>query len=265
MKIACLTSKHIPLAAVAPPGCEVVEYTYQNPFAGSEPLTWRVADLIVAATGIRAVQDGCDAIIVNALSDFGVSIMRDVMKGPIVGAAYAVSCAAGAFGDRYSLVDIWPEASCGVVNQRFKDYGIFDKFASLRFLHDDEFMGDAQAVATNFTEVTTCDVRYVNRVAAEIDKAIEEDSPDAILLGCTCMSAAAPKLNERVSVPVLNASQVAVDMAASLAAQHGPVTLNDADAGRFWISSITNFIQQLGNKALELHEADIAAFVGAQA
>jgi allantoin racemase len=146
-----------------PPGCELVEYTYQNPFAGSEPVTWRVADLIVAATGIRAVQDGCDAIIVNALSDFGVRIMRDVMRGPIVGAAYAVSCAAGAFGDRYSLVDIWPPASCEVVNQRFRDYGIFDKFASLRFLHEDSFMGDAKAVATNFAEVTTCDIRYVNR------------------------------------------------------------------------------------------------------
>ena len=150
----------------------------------------------------------------------------------------AVSAAAGMLGSRFTLIDIWPPAACGVVNQRFRDYGIFDKIVSMRFLAEDELYDDGEAVGQLFGAVTTCDISYVERVRAEIDKTVVEDVPDAILLGCTCMSAAAAGLNERSPVPVLDASQIAVDMAASLATRHGPLTLNDAHAGRFWAGSI---------------------------
>ena len=71
--------------------------------------------------------------------------------------------------------------------------------------------------------------------------------PGVIVLGCACMSTAAPKLNDRSSVPAVNATQRAVDLAASLGAKHGPLTLHDADAGR--AGSITSFIRDLGENA----------------
>jgi allantoin racemase len=256
MRIACLTSKHIPVVATPPPGWELVEYTYANPFAAG-PVADQICDLIVAATGIRAIEDGCDAIMINALSDFGAKILRDVVHGPVVGAAYALSMAAGVFGNRYSLVDIWPPEGLEVVNERFQDYGVLDRFVSMRFCADNSVMNDLDWVVQNFEDTRTCNANYLQRIQVEIDKAVAEDSPDAILLGCTCMSAAAATLNDRSPVPVLNATQLAVDLAASLGRQHGPMSLNDVDAARHWVGSITHYVRELGEKAYQLFAEDV--------
>lgn len=256
MRMACLTLPTIPVQAVAPPGWELVEYRYSNPFP-SGPAAIQISDLIVAAAGLRAVEDGCDAIVVNTLADFGVKLLKEVLHGPVVGACYAAVSAAATLGDRFSLVSIWNPACAEIVQARFLEYGVADRCASMRFCTTDD--NQLEDPIFNYDQLATCDLRYVDLVSREVQAVVTDDAPDAVILGCTCMSPAALHLEQRTAVPVIDASQVAVDLAASLGSRHGPMRVQEGAAARFWPAPLSQSIRELGERAEAIYLEQVGA------
>jgi allantoin racemase len=265
MKIACLTQPTIPVMATAPDGCELVEYHYENPFPIGRTAI-QICDLIVAGVGIQAIEDGCDAIVINTLADFGAAILKDVARGPVVAAGYAAFSAAAALGrGRFSVVSIWPPATGLVVQERLREYGATDRCVSMRHCMSDEEAGENPAhKAETFAHIASCDARYVSQMSRAIDAAIAEDSIDSIILGCTCLSPTAARLGDRAGVPVIDATQTAVDLAISLGARHGPLTLDDSTTDRFWAGPMSGFVGELGLYARGLHARGIAAKAGSR-
>ena len=265
MKIACLTQPAIPVIATAPDGCELVEYAYENPFPIGRTAI-QICDLIVAAAGIRAVEDGCDAIVINTLADFGAAILKDVTRGPVVAAGYAAFAAAAALGSgRFSIVSIWPPATGLVVQERLHEYGAADRCVTMRHcISDEEAAARPAHKAETFGHIASCDTSYMTQMSQAINAAIAEDSIDSIILGCTCMSATSARLGDRARIPVIDATQTAVDLAISLGSRHGPMTFDDSKTDQFWPDSMSRFVGDLGQYARELHVRSITARVGAQ-
>jgi allantoin racemase len=265
MKIACLTQPAIPVMATAPDGCELVEYTYENPFPIGRTAI-QICDLIVAAVGIQAIEDGCDAVVINTLADFGAAILKDVARGPVVAAGYAAFTAAAALGSgRFSIVSIWPPATCLVVQERLREYGAAERCVTIRHCISDEEAGQRPAhKGETFAHIASCDASYMTQMSQAIDAALAEDSIDSIILGCTCMSPTAARLADRAGVPVLDATRTAVDLAVSLGSQHGPVTLDDSRTDRFWAGRMSSFVGELGQYARELHARSVATRAGSR-
>jgi Asp/Glu/hydantoin racemase len=265
MKIACLTQPAIPVMATAPDGCELVGYTYENPFPIGRTAI-QICDLIVAAVGIQAIEDGCDAIVINTLADFGAAILKEVARGPVVAAGYAAFTAAAALGSgRFSIVSIWPPATGLVVQERLREYGAAQRCVTMRHCISDEEAGQRPAhKGETFAHIASCDASYMTQMSQAIDAAMAEDSIDSIILGCTCMSPTAARLGDRAGVPVLDATQTAVDLAVSLGSQHGPVTLDDSRTDRFWAGSMSSFVGELGQYARELHARSVGTKVGSR-
>lgn len=263
MKIACLTQPAIPVMATAPDGCELIQYTYENPFPIGRTAI-QICDLIVAAAGIRAIEDGCDAIVINTLADFGAAILKDVTRGPVVAAGYTAFSAAAALGSgRFSIVSAWPPATGLVVQERLREYGAAERCVTMRHCISDEEAGSRPAhKAETFTHIASCDASYLTQMSQAIDAAIAEDSIDSIILGCTCMSPTAARLGDRAHIPVIDATQTAVDLAISLGSRHGPVTLDDSRTDRFWAGSMSRFVGDLGQYARELHVRSVTTKVG---
>jgi allantoin racemase len=265
MKIACLTQPAIPVMARAPDGCELVEYTYENPFPIGKTAI-QICDLIVAAAGIRAIEDGCDAIVINTLADFGAAILKDVARGPVVAAGYAAFAAAAILGSgRFSIVSIWPPATGLVVQERLREYGAAERCVSMRHcISDDEALKRPAHKAETLGQIASCDTSYMTQMAQAINAAAAEDSIDSIILGCTCMSPTSARLGDRARIPVLDATQTAVDLAISLGSRHGPMTLDDSRTDPFWTGSMSRFVGELGQYARELHVRNVTTGVGAR-
>jgi Asp/Glu/hydantoin racemase len=257
MKIACLTQPTIPVMATPPDGWELVEYHYENPFPIGRTAI-QICDFIVASVGIRAVEDGCDAIVINTLADFGAAILKSIVHGPVVAAGHAAVSATRTIGSgRFSLVSMLPPATALVVQQRLREYEAADRCVKMRHCVSDEEMYSSDASKSEtLSDITSCSVRYMTQMSQAINDAVAEDSIDSIILGCTCMSPTAHQLSEKAAIPVIDATQTAVDLAASLASVDGPMTVNDTSTDRFWAGSISTFVRDLGSSAQQLHAAN---------
>lgn len=265
MKIACLTQPAIPVMATAPDGCELVEYTYENPFPVGRTAI-QLCDLIVAAVGIQAIENGCDAIVINTLADFGAATLKEVTRGPVIAAGYAAFCAAAALGSgRFSIVSIWPPSTGLVVQERLREYGVAERCVKMRHCISDEEAGKRPTHKTEtFDHIASCDTTYMTQMSQEINAAIAEDSVDSIILGCTCMSPTSARLGNHARIPVIDATQTAVDLAISLGSRHGPVTLDDSRTDQFWAGSMSRFVGELGQYARELHARSVTTRVGSR-
>ena len=161
-----------------------------------------VFDMYIAEAGLRAEEEGYDAVIMDTVSDSGMYALRSRLSIPVIGPGL-VSYAVGIIlGKRFSIITMWDKWT-HLYEKNLAIYHLEQKCASVRAVNippDVEalFAGKEEEIFAKLTE--------------EGRKAIEEDGADVILLGSTTMHQAGDYMSAHLPAPVINPGPVAIKL-----------------------------------------------------
>jgi len=134
-------------------------------------------ELAVIEAGIKAEEEGFDAVCINTVSDSGLAALRS----------------------RLSILTMWPRWF-PLYRKTLKEYGLESRLASVRSI---DVRPDTEALLQGKEEFVFGKLLEAGR------RAIEEDGADVIVLGSTTMHQSHAYLAEHLPVPVLNPGVIA--------------------------------------------------------
>ena len=159
-------------------------------------------ELAVIEAGIKAEEEGYDAVCVNTVSDSGLSALRSRLSIPVLAPGIAAFHTACMLGQKFSILTMWPRWY-PLYRKTLKEYGLEARLASIRSI---DVRPDTQALLEGKEEVVFAKLLDAGRLA------IEQDGADVIVLGSTTMHQAHAYLAEHLPVPVLNPGLIAYKM-----------------------------------------------------
>jgi allantoin racemase len=194
-------------AAQLPP--EVVGTDYEVDFVA---VSWGAAlgdsyydtmlmDMSVFEAGLRAEEEGYDAVCIDTVSDSGMYALRSRLSIPVIGPGQAGIHAACMLGHKFSVVTMWPQWF-HLYRKILSEYKLEARCASLRSI---DTRPDLEELLEGKEEVV------FQKLEDESRRAIEEDGADVIVLGSTTMHQSHAYLAEKLPVPVINPGQVAFE------------------------------------------------------
>ena len=86
----------------------------------------------MAAAALRAERCGCDAAFINSTSDYGLQKIRAFVDMPVVGSGEAGAVVAASIGQRFAIVQVWPEWSRWLSARAVISAGAGDRCCSIR-------------------------------------------------------------------------------------------------------------------------------------
>jgi len=165
-----------------------------------------VFDMYIAEAGLRAEEEGYDAVIMDTVSDSGLYALRSRLTIPVVGPGL-VSYAVGILlGKRFSIVTMWDKWT-HLYEKNLAIYGLQEKCASVRAVN---IPPDVEALFAGKEE------EMFEKLTDAGRKAIDEDGADVILLGSTTMHQAGDYMSAHLPAPVVNPGPVAIKLTESL-------------------------------------------------
>ncbi|MFQ5660520.1 MAG: aspartate/glutamate racemase family protein [Gammaproteobacteria bacterium] len=158
-----------------------------------------IMESIVIEAGLKAEEQGFDAICINSVSDSGMAALRSRLNIPVIGPGQASFHIACTLGHTFSILTMW-EAWFPLYKKVLNDYGLEKQLASMRHINT---RPDVQELLEGKEEIV------FGKLEAEATRAIEEDGADVIVLGSTTMHQSHHYLSKRLPVPVINPGVVA--------------------------------------------------------
>lgn len=156
-------------------------------------------DMSVFEAGLRAEEEGYDAVCIDTVSDSGMYALRSRLSIPVVGPGQAAMHVACMLGHRFSVITMWDEWF-HLYRKILSEYKLEPRCASLRSIRT---RPDLQELLEGKEEV------IFKKLEEESRRAIDEDGADVIVLGSTTMHQSHGYLSQRLPVPVINPGQVA--------------------------------------------------------
>jgi allantoin racemase len=169
---------------------------------GNGPYEMTLFDIYVIEAGVRAEDEGYDAVIMDSVSDSGLQALRSRLNIPVMGPGLVSQAVAVMLGRRFSIITMW-DKWVYLLRRNLETYHLEDRCASIRFVNippdvENLFAGKEQEMFQALT--------------AEAHKAVTEDGADVILLGSTTMHQAADYMSAHLPVPVINPGPIAIKM-----------------------------------------------------
>src|SRR5262249_16202057 len=146
-----------------------------------------------------------DAIIIACFDDTGLDAARCQADVPVVGIGEAAFHAASFLSCKFSVITTLGRSVPGI-EANLKRYGLVARCAKVR------------ATAIPGLELERGDRGTVAGMKAEMGGALEEDTAEAIVLGCAGMADLMRSLSEEFKVPVIDGVACATTFAEALAA-----------------------------------------------
>ena len=175
-----------------------IEFTFRPVKAGpanySSHHDFVLADLSILEAGMRAQEEGFQAVCIDTMSDSGVAALRSVLDIPVFGPGRASMLAALMLGDRFSIVTM-TERWKPLYKKALDELGMHHKCASIRSV---EVPPDNQSLLSGKEE----DLFPLLHAAAL--KAVEEDGAEVLILGSTTMHQSHAYLAGKLPVPLIN-------------------------------------------------------------
>jgi len=188
--------------AVALPSTEVIAV---NPESGP-PSIEGYYDEAFAVPGLIAEMQkagAVDATIIACFDDTGLDAARSFSPAPVIGIGEAAFHLASLIAGKFSTITTLSR-SIPAIEHNLVRYGLSARCVRVR----------AADVAVLELEVPGSPARA--RISREIDRAIQEDNADAIVLGCAGMTDLADALSREHGLPVVDGVAAAVKLAESL-------------------------------------------------
>ena len=133
-----------------------------------------------------------DAVIIGCFHDPAIDAAREMFDDIIIaGPGESAVQIASVLGKRYSLISVRQKTTTRML-ENIRNVGLITKLASVRPL-----------------EIRVSDLQknhdfLLQRMREEIEKAIEEDNADVIVLACTMETGQYRKLQEKFKVPIID-------------------------------------------------------------
>jgi allantoin racemase len=145
---------------------------------------------------------GAEAAIVACFDDPGIDAARAIAPFPVLGICEAAMRMAGFLGHRFTIVTTLP-ISLPAMDGLIRRYGMAER-------------GRARAAGVPVLALEDRASGAVEKVRAEIRRAIAEDGAECILLGCAGMADLARDLTAEMGLPVIDGVAAAVKLAEGL-------------------------------------------------
>jgi allantoin racemase len=165
-----------------------------------------IFDMYITEAGLRAEEEGYDAVIMDTVSDSGLYPLRSRLSIPVIGPGLVSYAVAIMLGKRFSIVTMW-EQWRHLYEKNLDLYHLWEKCASIRSI---DVPPNLEALLTGKED------EVFPALVAEAQKALDEDGADVILLGSTTMYQAAQYMSERLPAPVINPGPVAIKLTEAL-------------------------------------------------
>jgi Asp/Glu/hydantoin racemase len=165
-----------------------------------------VFDMYIAEAGLRAEDEGYDAVIMDTVSDSGLYALRSRLTIPVIGPGLVSYAVAIMLGKRFSIITMWDKWR-HLYEKNMDTYHLWEKCASIRAVN---IPPDVEALFTGKEE------EMFARLAEEAQRAIDDDGAGVILLGSTTMHQAGDYLARNLPVPVINPGPVAIKLAETI-------------------------------------------------
>ena len=165
-----------------------------------------VFDMYIVEAGLRAEEEGYDAVIMDTVSDSGLYALRSRLTIPVIGPGIVSYAIAMILGKRFSIITMWDKWR-HLYEKNLDTYHLWDKCASIRAV---DIPPDVEALFAGKEE------EMFTRLTEEAQKAIDEDGAGVILLGSTTMHQAGDYMAQHLSAPVINPGPVAIKITESL-------------------------------------------------
>lgn len=162
-------------------------------------LDMAVMEMAVIQAGIKAEEQGFDAVCINTVSDSGLYALRSRLSIPVMAPAITSFHLACSLGHKFSVLTMWPQWHT-LYRKTTKEYGLEHRLASIR---DIGVRPDTQELLQGKEDIVFAALVEAGK------KAIEEDGADVLVLGSTTMHQSHEYLARHLSVPVLNPGVVA--------------------------------------------------------
>ena len=158
-----------------------------------------IMEMAVIEAGIKAQDEGFDAVCINTVSDSGLSALRSRLSIPVLAPGIAAFHTACMLGQKFSILTMWPRWY-PLYRKTIKEYGLESRLASIRSI---DVRPDTEALLQGKEEVVFAKLLEQARLA------IEEDGADVIVLVSTTMHQSHAYLAANLPVPVLNPGVIA--------------------------------------------------------
>lgn len=159
-----------------------------------------------AAAQLAAEHAGqCDAVVVAAFGDPGLTALREVMPVPVTGLTEAALATAHLLGHRISIVAISQRIQAWY-REVVESYGFGQRLASIR------------ALERPLSTIGGVQDEHAQELKALAERAVAEDGAEVIVLAGAPLAGLARSLREQLPVPVVDGVSSAVRHAETLAA-----------------------------------------------
>jgi allantoin racemase len=162
-----------------------------------------VFDMYVTELGLRAEEEGFDAVVIDTMSDSGLWALRSRLSIPVFGPGLVTYCVAMMLGKKFSIVTMWDKWS-PLYEKNLDLYRVREHCASIRSV---QIPPDVEQLFTGKED------EMFQTLTAEAQKAIDEDGADVILLGSTTMHQAGDYMAKHLAAPVINPGPVSIKLA----------------------------------------------------
>jgi allantoin racemase len=161
-----------------------------------------VFDMYITEAGLRAEEEGYDAVVMDTVSDSGLYALRSRLQIPVIGPGLVSYLVGILLGHRFSIITMWDKWT-HLYEKNLALYHLEQKCASIRAVN---IPPDVEALFTGKEE------EMFEKLTAEAQKAIDEDGAGVILLGSTTMHQAGDYMSEHLPAPVVNPGPVAIKL-----------------------------------------------------
>lgn len=154
--------------------------------------------------GIRAQDEGFDAVFINTVGDYGIDELKSALKIPVVGAGEASMTMATILGRKFAIVTIWPASLNFIYEERLRSCGMTQRCVGLFNVLAESEMAPRGSEEDPVKAMRAGKATMVDRIVAAAERALAAGA-DTIMLGCTCMAPVGRAIAARLPVPVIEA------------------------------------------------------------
>ncbi len=210
-RIALIGAASDPLARTAPapelaalfPGIKLFAYPSRVPAFPYTPLEQAMQALGHAEAALQAAEDGCGAVVIDSVGDYGLAAMRAMLPVPAIGSGEAGLAEAAAQGRRFGIVTVWPESMNFILAERLAAGGCAHACAGVVNVGEDSDTEVLAGPEGYLTQIREGREGVVHKVLAGVAE-LAARGAEAVMLGCTCMSGMADGVADAVDIPIIN-------------------------------------------------------------
>lgn len=205
------------LGAVLAAGTKIRIYPPRLSMFPNNPLDLAIQEIGYLDAGITASNDGCDAVVINSVGDYGLAALKSATRKAAIGAGEAGMRIAAATGRPFAIVTIWPSSTAFLYRKVLGDTGLAADCSAVLHVGTETEQARLGEDQDYIARMQGGDTALLSRILDQCRHAVSNGAA-AILLGCTCMSPIAGRIQAALDVPVVNPLTAAVKQAETLVA-----------------------------------------------